>query len=73
MRKTIIRLVSILGILFLLFAALIALLGFYTYPSNFPAYPKVTHTKSGAIGDPINALFVGSKIRSCTVSNKPAG
>ena len=50
-----------LGILFLLFAALIALLRFYPYPSNFPAYPKVTHTKSGATGDPINVLFVGSK------------
>jgi LssY-like putative type I secretion system component LssY len=61
MRKTIIRLVSMLGILFLLFAALIALLRFYPYPSNFPAYPKVTHTKSGATGDPINVLFVGSK------------
>ncbi len=61
MRKTIIRLVSMLGILFLLFAALIALLRFYPYPSHFPAYPKVTHTKSGATGDPINVLFVGSK------------
>src|SRR5258708_3097021 len=61
MRKTIIRLVSMLGILFLLFAALIALIRFNPYPSNFPAYPKVTHTKSGATGDPINVLFVGSK------------
>src|SRR5260370_26107142 len=61
MRKTIIRLVSMLGILFLLVAALIALLRFYPYPSDFPAYPKVTHTKSGVTGDPINVLFVGSK------------
>ncbi len=61
MRKTIIRVVSMLGIVLVLFAALIALLRFYPYPSNFPAYPKVTHTKSGATGDPINVLFVGSK------------
>src|SRR5260221_8788213 len=61
MRKTIIRSVSILGILFVLFAALIGVVLFYPYTSNFPAYPKITHTQSGAAGDPINTLFVGSK------------
>src|SRR6266478_1379669 len=61
MRKTIIRSVSILGILFVLFAALIAVVRFYPYTYNFPAYPKITHTQSGAAGDPINMLFVGSK------------
>src|SRR5260370_42329348 len=61
MRTTITRVVSMRGIVLLLFAALSALLRFYPYPSNFPAYPKVTHTKSGATGDPINVLFVGSK------------
>ncbi|SRR6266404_1411686 len=61
MRKTIIRSVSILGILFVLFAALIAVVRFYPYTYNFPAYPKITHTQSGAAGDPINTLFVGSK------------
>src|SRR5207249_3453271 len=34
---------------------------FYPYTYNFPAYPKITHTQSGAAGDPINILFVGSK------------
>ena len=57
----IVRLASILGILFVLFAVLIALVRFYPYTYNFPAYPKITHTKSGANGDPINVLFVGSQ------------
>jgi hypothetical protein len=61
MRKTIIRLVSMLGILLVLLTALIALLRFYPYTYNFPAYPKITHTQSGAAGDPINVLFVGRK------------
>ncbi len=61
MRKTIIRSVSIIGIFFVLFAALIAVVRFYPYTYNFPAYPKITHTQSGAAGDPINMLFVGSK------------
>src|SRR6266446_9134599 len=61
MRTTVIRSVSILGILFVLFAALIAVVRFYPYTYNFPAYPKITHTQSGARGDPINVLFVGRK------------
>src|SRR5712692_217963 len=61
MRKTIIRSVSMLGILLVLLTALIALLRFYPYTYNFPAYPKITHTQSGADGDPINLVFVGSK------------
>jgi len=61
MRKTIIRSVSILGILLVLFTVLIALLRFYPYNSNFPAFPRITHTKSGAEGDPLNLVFVGSK------------
>ena len=61
MRKTIIRLVSMLGILLVLLTALIALICFYPYNYNFPAYPKITHTRSGAAGDPINLVFVGSK------------
>jgi len=47
--------------LLLLVTALIVLLRFYPYPSNFPAYPKITHTRSGAAGDPINLVFVGTK------------
>src|SRR6266478_6201751 len=61
MRKTIIRVVSMLGILVVLVTALIALLRFYPSTSNFPAYPRITHTKSGAEGDPLNLVFVGSK------------
>ena len=61
MRKTIIRVVSMLGILVLLLTALIALIRFYPSTSNFPAYPRITHTKSGAEGDPLNLVFVGSK------------
>src|SRR5712691_9982749 len=61
MRKMIIRCVSILGILLVLLTALIVLLRFYPYTYNFPAYPKITHTKSGAEGDPLNLVFVGSK------------
>src|SRR5229473_8531923 len=61
MRKTIIRLVSMLGVLLVLLTVLIALIRFYPYTYNFPAYPKITHTQSGAAGDPINLLFVGSQ------------
>src|SRR2546428_9370473 len=61
MKKTIIRSVSILGMLLVLVTALVALLRFYPYTYNFPAYPKITHTKSGAEGDPLNLVFVGSK------------
>lgn len=57
----IIRSVSLLGILFVLFAALLAVIRFYPYSYAFPAYPKVTHTKSGALGDPINLVFVGTQ------------
>src|SRR5579859_493485 len=61
MRKTIIRSVSIPGILLVLFTALFTLILFYPYSYNFPALPKITHTQSGANGDPINVLFVGSE------------
>ena len=61
MRTTIIRLVSMLGLLFVLFAALVALVRFYPYTYSFSAYPHITRTKSGANGDPINVLFVGSQ------------
>jgi hypothetical protein len=61
MRKMIIRLVSILGILLVLLAVLIVLIRFYPYTYNFPAYPRITQTKSGAEGDPLNLVFVGSK------------
>ncbi len=56
-----IRVVSMLGILLVLLAALMAVVRFYPSPHDFPVYPKITHTQSGAAGDPINILFVGSK------------
>lgn len=61
MRKTIIRLVSMLGIFFVLVAALMAIVRFYPYTYNFPAFPKITHTQAGAAGDPINLIFVGTR------------
>src|SRR5260370_37783351 len=61
MRKTIIRVVSMLGILVVLVTALIAILRFYPYTYNFPVYPKIAHTQSGSAGDPINLLFPRSQ------------
>jgi hypothetical protein len=43
------------------FGALIALALVYPYPSNFPTFPRVTHTSSGAAGDPINLVLIGSQ------------
>lgn len=45
----------------LLFIACIILIRFYPYAYNFPAFPRITHTESGADGDPINIVFVGRK------------
>jgi hypothetical protein len=61
MRKTMIRFLSMLGILLMLFVAFIALIHFYPYTYNFSAYSRITRTQSGADGDPINLVFVGSK------------
>src|SRR5215469_14583213 len=72
MRTMIIRSVSILGILLVLFTTLVTVVRFYPYPYDFSAYPKITHTQSGAAGDPINLLFVGSK-EQITLSFHQAG
>lgn len=48
---------TVLGLL----VACLALIRLYPYPSNFPAFPRITHTQSGADGDPINVVFVGTK------------
>lgn len=61
MRTMIIRAVILLGILFLLLVALTASIRLYPYPYDFSTYPNISHTKSGAAGDPINILFVGRK------------
>ena len=47
--------------LLLALVILVVLIRFYPYPSNFPTYPRVTHTHAGAAGDPINLVFVGSQ------------
>jgi len=37
------------------------LIRFYPYTSNFTGFPRITHTQSGADGDPVNLVFVGGK------------
>src|SRR6266436_1267419 len=61
MRKKRTRVITIISILLLLFIAFIVLILFYPYIYNFTAYPRITQTQSGADGDPINMVFVGSK------------
>src|SRR5258708_37833068 len=62
MRKTITRFMRMLSILLLLlFLVCMVLIRFYPSTYHFPAYPKITRTPSGAAGDPINVVFVGSK------------
>jgi hypothetical protein len=61
MRRFIIWALSLLGILVVLFGALMTCIRWYPYPFDFSTYPTLTHTKSGAAGDPINVVFVGSK------------
>src|SRR5215472_5858387 len=72
MRTMIFRVASILGSLLVLFTVLVAVVRFYPYPSDLPGYPKITQTKSGATGDPINMLFVGTK-EQITQSFRQAG
>ncbi len=61
MRKKRTRVITIIGSFLLLFIAVIVLIRFYPYTYNFTAYPRITHTKSGADGDPVNMVFVGRK------------
>lgn len=61
MRKKRTRVITIISSLLLLFIAFIILILFYQYIYNFTAFPRITYTKSGADGDPINMVFVGSK------------
>jgi len=61
MRRILLWALSLLGIIFVLLAALMACIRWYPYPFDFSTYPTLTHSKSGAAGDPINVLFVGSK------------
>lgn len=41
--------------------ACILLVQLYPYPVNFSRFPRVTRTRSGAPGDPINVIVVGSQ------------
>src|SRR6266550_5764656 len=61
MRKKRTRLMTMISSLLLLFIACIVLIRFYPYTYNFPAFPRITHTQSGADGDPVNLVFVGRK------------
>jgi hypothetical protein len=60
MRKQRIILLSMISTLWVLLIACIVLIRFYPYTSNFTAFPRITHTKSGADGDPVNMVFVGT-------------
>ena len=61
MRKKRTRVITIISSFLLLFIAVIVLIRFYPYTYNFTAYPRITHTQSGADGDPVNMVFVGRK------------
>src|SRR5437868_3817016 len=52
---------TMISSLLLLFIAGIVLIRFYPYTYNFPAFPRITRTQSGAHGDPVNLVFVGRK------------
>jgi len=49
------------SVLLLFIAFIIVLIRFYPYTYNFTTYPKRTQTQSGADGDPVNMVFVGSQ------------
>src|SRR6266581_7659012 len=61
MRKKRTRVMTMISSLLLLFIACIVLIRFYPYTYNFPAFPRITQTQSGADGDPVNLVFVGRK------------
>jgi len=52
---------SVISTLLVLLIACILLIRFYPYTYNFTGFPRITHTQSGADGDPVNLVFVGSK------------
>src|SRR5258708_1352971 len=61
MRKNRIRFMSVISTLLVLLIACLLLIRFYPYTYNFTGFPSITHTQSGADGDPVNLVFVGSK------------
>lgn len=40
---------------------LVVLIRFYPYTYDFPTLPRITHTASGAAGDPLNIVLAGSQ------------
>src|SRR6266566_5639910 len=61
-RKNSTRVMSMISMVVLLcIASMVVLIRFYPYTYNFTTYPKLTQTQSGADGDPVNMVFVGSK------------
>ena len=42
-------------------ALLVLLIRFYPYTYSFPTLPRITHTASGAAGDPLNIVITGSE------------
>ncbi len=54
-------LLSMTSMFFVLVIACLALIRFYPYSFNFPAWPRITHTRAGADGDPVNLVLVGTK------------
>ncbi len=52
---------SVISTVLVLCIACLVLIRLYPYSSNFPALPRITHTQSGADGDPVNLIFVGTK------------
>jgi len=52
---------SVISTLLVLLIACLLLIRFYPYTYNFTGFPRITHTQSGADGDPVNLVFVGSK------------
>ncbi len=61
LRKQSNTLLSITSTLWVLLIACMLLIRFYPYTSNFTGFPRITHTQSGADGDPVNLVFVGGK------------
>src|SRR5690349_12617750 len=61
MRRMINRFLSVAGVIVLLLMVFIAFLRLYPYTYTFSSYPLITHTQSGADGDPINVILVGNE------------
>jgi hypothetical protein len=61
MNSRYLRLASVCGIVLGLLLAWVLLIRLYPYTYNFPSFPRLTRTASGAAGDPINLILIGSQ------------